>query len=86
MCIRDRKVKVSLLEERLKAHLRTLFDAKSEVRGTEQKDMFCNEAEALAPTGTPVAEEAMQDIEIPAHTRKKRGRKPLCLLYTSRCV
>ena len=33
--VRTLKVKVSLLEERLKAHLRTLFDAKSEVRGTE---------------------------------------------------
>ena len=75
--VRTLKVKVSLLEERLKAHLRTLFDAKSEVRGTEQKDMFFNEAEALAPTGMPVAEEATPDIEIPAHTRKKRGRKPL---------
>ena len=75
--VRTLKVKVSLLEERLKAHLRTLFDAKSEVRGTEQKDMFFNEAEALAPTGTSVAEEAAPDIEIPAHTRKKRGRKPL---------
>jgi transposase len=75
--VRTLKVKVSLLEERLKAHLRTLFDAKSEVRGTEQKDMFFNEAEALTPTGTPVAEEATPDIEIPAHTRKKRGRKPL---------
>jgi len=75
--VRTLKVKVSLLEERLKAHLRKLFDAKSEVRGTEQKDMFFNEAEALAPTGTPVAEEATPDIEIPAHTRKKRGRKPL---------
>jgi transposase len=75
--VRTLKVKVSLLEERLKAHLRKLFDAKSEVRGTEQKDMFFNEAEALAPTGTPVAEEATQDIEIPGHTRKKRGRKPL---------
>lgn len=75
--VRTLKVKVSLLEERLKAHLRKLFDAKSEVRGAEQKDMFFNEAEALAPTGAPVAEEATSDIEIPAHTRKKRGRKPL---------
>lgn len=75
--VRTLKVEVSLLEERLKAHLRKLFDAKSEVRGAEQKDMFFNEAEALAPIGTPLAEEATQDIEIPAHTRKKRGRKPL---------
>ena len=55
--VRTLKVKVSLLEERLKAHLRQLFDAKSEVRGSEQKDLFFNEAEALAPSGTPVAEE-----------------------------
>ena len=75
--VRALKVKVSLLEERLKAHLRRLFDAKSEVRGTEQKDMFFNEAEALAPVGTPVAEETTAEIEIPAHMRKKRGRKPL---------
>lgn len=71
------KVEVGLLEERLKAHLRKLFDAKSEVRGTEQKDLFFNEAEASAPPGTPVAEETTAQIEIPAHTRKKRGRKPL---------
>jgi len=75
--VRTLKVTVSLLEERLKAHLRRLFDAKSEVRGTEQKDMFFNEAEVLAPAGTPAAEETPPDIEIPAHTRKKRGRKPL---------
>ena len=74
--VRTLKVKVSLLEERLKAHLRQLFDAKSEARGTDQKDLFFNEAEALAPPGTPVAHEATE-IEIPAHTRTKRGRKPL---------
>ena len=38
--VRTLKVEVSLLEERLKAHLRKLFDAKSEARGSEQKDMF----------------------------------------------
>ena len=66
-----------LLQEKLNAFLRKLFDAKSETRSAEQKDMFFNEAEALAPAGTPVAKEAPQEIEIPAHTRKKRGRKPL---------
>ena len=74
--VRTLKVKVSLLEERLKAHLRQLFDAKSEVRGSEQKDLFFNEAEATTPSGTPVAEE-VSEVEIPAHTRQKRGRKPL---------
>lgn len=70
-------VERDLLQEKLKAFLRKLFDAKSEVRGTDQKDLFFNEAEASAPAGTPVAEEALAEIAIPAHTRKKRGRKPL---------
>jgi transposase len=70
-------VERDLLQEKLNAFLRKLFDAKSEARGTDQKDLFLNEAEALAPAGTPVAEEATPGIEISAHTRKKRGRKPL---------
>ena len=70
-------VERDLLQEKLKAFLSKLFDAKSEVRGADQKDLFFNEAEILAPAGTPVAEEATTEIEIPAHTRKKRGRKPL---------
>ena len=70
-------VERDLLQEKLKAFLRKLFEAKSEVRGTDQKDLFFNEAEASAPPGTPVAEETTAEIEIPAHTRKKRGRKPL---------
>ena len=75
--VRVLKVECDLLKERLAAHLRQLFAAKSEARGTDQKDLFFNEAEAMAPVGTPVAEESTPGIEIPAHTRKKRGRKPL---------
>ena len=75
--VRTLKVEVSLLEERLKAHLRKLFDAKSEARGSEQQDMFFNEVEMLAPAGTPVAEETTVEVDVPAHKRKKRGRKPL---------
>jgi transposase len=72
------KVERDLLQERLKAFLRQLFAAKSEARGTDQKDLFLNEAEALAPTpATPAAEESEDGIEVAAHTRKKRGRKPL---------
>ncbi|MCX7177079.1 MAG: IS66 family transposase [Proteobacteria bacterium] len=73
------KVERDLLQERLKAFLRQLFAAKSEARGTDQKDLFLNEAEALAPTpATPAAQEdADEGIEVAAHTRKKRGRKPL---------
>jgi len=72
-------VERDLLKEKLAAHLRKLFDAKSEARGTEQKDMFLNEAEALAPTpeSPAAAEVEPEEIEVAGHTRKKRGRKPL---------
>ena len=66
-----------LLKERLKAFMRKLFAAKSEVRGSEQKDLLFNEIEALAPASVP-AEVAPEDtVEVPAHRRTKRGRKPL---------
>lgn len=43
--------------ERLRSLQRQLFAAKSEARGTDQKDLFLNEAEALAPTDqTPPAQ------------------------------
>lgn len=76
--VRVLKVERDLLQEKLKAFLRKLFDAKSEARGTDQKDLFFNEAEALAPDASAVAEEETTgEVEVPAHTRKKRGRKPL---------
>jgi len=60
------------------AYLRRLFAAKSEARRAAQDDLLLNEAEALAPPGTPVAgEEAAGDIEVAGHIRQKRGRKPL---------
>lgn len=62
-----------LLKERLNTYLRRLFAAQSEARGSEQKDLFFNEAETLAST-LPVAEER---VKVPAHSRAKRGRKPL---------
>jgi len=72
------KVERDLLQERLKAFLQQLFAAKSEARGTHQKDLFLNEAEALAPTAdTPVATEDGSSIEVAGHQRQKRGRKPL---------
>src|ERR1700709_1663263 len=40
--------------ERLRALQGQLFAAKSEARGSEQKDLFLNEAEALAPTAQPL--------------------------------
>ena len=67
-----------LLKERLKAFIRRLFAAKSEARGTEQKDLFFNEAEQLAPNAPPSQEVKLEDkVTVPAHQRAKRGRKPL---------
>lgn len=74
------KVERDLLQEKLKAFLRQLFAAKSEARGTDQQDMFFNEAEALSPgPDTPTAQEeaAADSIEVAGHQRAKRGRKPL---------
>ena len=50
---------------------RQLFAAKSEQRGVHQRDLFFNEAEALAPV-SPAPK-----VRVPAHQRAKRGRKPL---------
>lgn len=73
------KVERDLLKEQLKAYERRLFGAKSEVRSTEQRDLFLNEAEALAPPGVyaPADDGDGDESHIPAHKRKKSGRKPL---------
>jgi transposase len=62
-----------LAEERLRAYQRELFGAKSEARQTDQLGLF-NEAEALASVA---AREDTPATVVAAHTRKKRGRKPL---------
>lgn len=72
------RVERDLFKQRLDKMLRKLFAAKSEARGSEQNDMFFNEAEALAAAAqaTPaVADDAA--VDVPAHTRLKRGRRPL---------
>jgi len=66
-----------LLKERLNTFMRKLFAAKSEARGSEQKDFFFNEAEQLAPTPLPVEVAPEDSVAVPAHRRGKRGRKPL---------
>src|SRR5574343_1884681 len=67
------------LKERVDAFLHRLYAAKSEARANPaQRDLFLNEAEALAPNGTPVAEETPPEtVEVASHSKKKRGRKPL---------
>jgi len=66
-----------LLKERLNAFMRKLFAAKSEARGSEQKDLLFNEIEALAPAPVPPEVAPEDTVEVPAHRRAKRGRKPL---------
>jgi transposase len=62
-----------LYKEQLAAAQRRLFAAKSEARGSEQQDLFFNEAEALAPAPKAVD----KAVHVPAHERAKRGRKAL---------
>jgi transposase len=67
-----------LLKEQLNRFKRQLFDAKSEVSTAHQKDLFFNEAEIEGAHAQPAAAETEDElIEVPAHQRAKRGRKPL---------
>jgi transposase len=77
-----------LLQEQLNKFKRQLFAAKSEKagagpEGTQQKDLFFNEAEELGAAAQPAAEETpagQEVVEVPAHQRAKApkpGRKPL---------
>jgi transposase len=70
-----------LLKERLNKFMRKIFAAKSEVSSQSQKDMFFNEAEALGAQAQPAEQECDEGkdegIDVPAHKRAKRGRKPL---------
>ncbi len=79
------RVERDLLKEQLARAIHKMFAAKSEARGSEQKDMFFNEAEglAVATQAAPAQEESDADkddieVEVAGHKRKtKRGRKPL---------
>ncbi|MBP0596232.1 IS66 family transposase [Paraburkholderia sp. LEh10] len=52
-----------------------MFGAKSEARDADQLGLF-NEAEALASNAAP-AQDDVPETQVDAHTRKKRGRRPL---------
>lgn len=70
-------VERDLLQQRLQVMLRQLFAARSEARGSGQKDLF-NEAEVTAPTeATLPAQEDAGGVAVIAHTRTRHGRKPL---------
>jgi transposase len=76
--LRITRTERDLLKERLNKFLRKLFAARSEALAN-QKELFFNEAETeAAATATPAeAAEEEDTIEVPAHKRHKRGRKPL---------
>jgi transposase len=59
-----------------KAHLRQLFDAKSEARGTTRRTCSSTKPKPWRRRERR-SPKKQRRIEIPAHTRKKRGRKPL---------
>src|SRR5690349_16078075 len=66
-------VERDLLKERVQAYLHKLYAARSEARSTGQKDLFFNEAEALAPTTSAgPAREEEPGVEVAGHRRKKR--------------
>lgn len=77
--LRVTKVECDLLKEQLKAFERRLFGAKSEARTDAQRDLFLNEAEALAPTAAtlPAQEDDAGSTSVAGHKRGKPGRKPL---------
>lgn len=68
----------AMLEERVRWFEQQLFGRSSEKQGCEQPDprqrLLFNEAEALAEAA-PVVDEPQ--VQIPAHSRKRRGRRKL---------
>ena len=76
------RVQRDLLQEKLNKLMRKVFAPSSEVLGTHQKDMFFNEAEALAAAtkAAPAQQDSCDNsdaAEVAGHKRAKRGRKPL---------
>lgn len=77
------RVERDLLKERLNKFMRKIFAAKSEASTQSQKDMFFvfNEAEVLGAQAQAAVQEDVgsdeDDVDVPAHKRAKRGRKPL---------
>ncbi len=75
--LRVTRTERDLFKEQLSKFKRQLFAASSEA-SEHQKDLFFNEAESLGAQAEPAAEETDNDkVDVPAHKRAKRGRKPL---------
>ncbi len=65
--------KINYLEEMVRLLKNELFGRKSEVR----REPSANQLQLFTPPDAPPAPEPSEDIVIEAHSRKKRGRKPL---------
>ena len=69
-----------LFKEQLAAYLRRLYAARSEKSNVRTADLFFNEAEALSPAtdaGVDAVVAGEVAVKVPAHTRRRGGRKPL---------
>ena len=69
------EARISTLQEQLNGLLAKRFGPSSEQISPDQLRLF-NEAEHEAAAGA-VEEDESETVSVPAHTRAKRGRKPL---------
>ena len=70
------ELRIAVLEEKLRLAAHKRFGASSEKADPDQLGLF-NEAEASAVAECATEAPANDEIAVPAHTRKKGGRKPL---------
>jgi len=68
--------RISILEEALRLAKHRYFGRSSEKVPADQLGLF-NEAEQLLDTGDSVDRDDPEPIQVPAHTRRRGGRKPL---------
>jgi predicted nucleic acid-binding Zn-ribbon protein len=64
--LRRLRLERDLLQAQLQAATRRLFAAKSESRGSDQRDLFLNEAEALGETAAPAKEAQLDSCHLSA--------------------
>lgn len=74
--IGEQELRIAVLEEQLRLAAHKRYGASSEKADPDQLALF-NEAEALAAAQAASAAPEQDEIEVPAHTRAKGGRKPL---------
>ena len=72
----ERDLRIAVLEEQLRLAANKRFGASSEKTDPDQLGLF-NEAESSAVAGWATEAPADDQITVPAHTRRKGGRKPL---------